>query len=107
MSWSLHVDVWVSQRDALPEDETHAFWSAMDRYVDLLSEAGVKVRTLSDAPDWALNYWSDHDAPPAADVVAAALRYLAAARRALPQANFKVLLNGVAAGWSDVEGYAA
>lgn len=107
MSWSLRVDVWMSERDELPEDEAHPFWSAMDKYVDVLSEAGVKVRTLSDAPSWALNYWSDRDAPPPGDVTAAALNYLTAARRALPRAYFKVMLNDVDTGWTDVQGYAA
>ena len=107
MSWSLRVDVWVSAGDELPEDEAHAFWVAMDKYVDMLSEAGVRVRTLSDAPDWALNYWSDREAPPPADVTAAALTYLTAARRALPRANFKVMLNDADADWSDVRGFIA
>lgn len=107
MSWSLRVDVWMPARDELPEDEAHAFWVAMDKYVDVLSEAGVKVRTLSDAPAWALNYWSDRDAAPGADVVAAALNYLSAARRALPKAAFKVMLNDAESAWNDVQGYAA
>lgn len=107
MSWSLRVDVWMSGSEELPDDEMHAFWVAMDEFVDVLSDAGVKVRTLSDAPDWALNYWSDRDAAPAPDVIAAALNYLSKARRALPRATFRVMQNDVESAWRDVQGYAA
>lgn len=102
--WTYVVDALADSGD-LPEDETHPFWTAMDRFVDVMLAGGASVRGLSDAPAWALSYRGDGAAEPERSVLFDALALLTQARRELPQSKWNVVFADRSVSWDEVAGY--
>jgi len=102
--WSYVVDV-VAEGGDLPNDESHPFWSAMDRFVSVMQACGVTVRTYAHPPDWALSYYGEGAVAPDPVAMADVLQLLTWARRAQPSSKWTVMFDGGNLLWSDEQGY--
>lgn len=102
--WTCTIDAMVDSGD-LPDEETHPFWSAMDRLIEVMQAGGIHVCGNSDAPAWALSYRGDCAVRPEHRVLVEALALLTQARRGLPQSKWNVVLDDQPVRWREADGF--